>query len=196
MPSSAEHDCDHVTSALLCGETYMPFCFHAQKSFGSGCEVCTAWMAFRHLWLFLSWFRRDFSVWLYALLCYCFVTSLALDCLWNYSIFINSFMFLCCSLMLQYETTVIVLMHQNSMYCFRIVFWYVHSSASELWFAPLSVFYLQQWFKSHASQDWFAWVTNLCVNYIVLSFGWSSQEDWDGQDMWHVWGRGELHTGL
>jgi hypothetical protein len=28
-----------------------------------------------------------------------------------------------------------------------------------------------------------------------ISFGWTSQEDWDGQDMWHVGGTGEFHTG-
>jgi hypothetical protein len=35
----------------------------------------------------------------------------------------------------------------------------------------------------------------LCTPH-QISLGWSSQEDWDGQDMWHVLGRGEVHTGL
>jgi hypothetical protein len=35
----------------------------------------------------------------------------------------------------------------------------------------------------------------LCTPH-QISFGWSSQEDWDGQNMWHVRGRGEVHTGL
>jgi hypothetical protein len=40
----------------------------------------------------------------------------------------------------------------------------------------------------------------LCVHclsfWIWLKQQESSQEDWDGQDMWHVWGRGEVRTGL
>jgi hypothetical protein len=35
----------------------------------------------------------------------------------------------------------------------------------------------------------------LCTPH-QISFGWSNQEDWDGQDMWHVCGRREVHTGL
>jgi hypothetical protein len=35
----------------------------------------------------------------------------------------------------------------------------------------------------------------LCTPH-QISFGCLSQEDRDGQDMWHVWGRGEVHTGL
>jgi hypothetical protein len=42
-------------------------------------------------------------------------------------------------------------------------------------------------------------VLGMCPHWLYAhqtSFGWSNQEDWDGQDMWHVWGRGEVHTGL
>jgi hypothetical protein len=35
----------------------------------------------------------------------------------------------------------------------------------------------------------------LCTPHQIL-FGGSRQEDCDGQDMWHVWGRGEVHTGV
>jgi hypothetical protein len=35
----------------------------------------------------------------------------------------------------------------------------------------------------------------LCTPH-QISFGWWSEEDWDGQDMWPVWGRGEVDTGL
>jgi hypothetical protein len=43
-----------VTCVPICVDTYVPFYFHAQKSFGSGCEVCTVWMMSAHSGGFLS----------------------------------------------------------------------------------------------------------------------------------------------
>jgi hypothetical protein len=35
---------------------------------------------------------------------------------------------------------------------------------------------------------------NELTDNTIISFGWSSQEDWDGQGMWHEWGKVEVHT--
>jgi hypothetical protein len=35
----------------------------------------------------------------------------------------------------------------------------------------------------------------LCIPH-QITFGWSSQEDWEGQDMQHVWGREKVHSGF
>ena len=35
----------------------------------------------------------------------------------------------------------------------------------------------------------------LCTPH-QISFGWSNQEEWDGWDIWHVLGTGEVHTGF
>jgi hypothetical protein len=35
----------------------------------------------------------------------------------------------------------------------------------------------------------------ICTAHQVL-FGRSNREEWDGRGMWHVWGRGEVYTGL
>ena len=34
----------------------------------------------------------------------------------------------------------------------------------------------------------------ICTAHQIL-FGWSNQEEWDGQGMWHVWGTGEVYSG-
>ena len=33
----------------------------------------------------------------------------------------------------------------------------------------------------------------LCTHHQIL-FGWSSQEEWDGQGLWHAWGRRQMPT--
>jgi hypothetical protein len=68
-----------VICISICIDTYMPFYFHAQESFGSGCEVCTVRMMFAHSEGFLSTlplFLVPVCVWLYALavVCCCFIT--------------------------------------------------------------------------------------------------------------------------
>ena len=35
----------------------------------------------------------------------------------------------------------------------------------------------------------------LCTRH-QISFGWSNQEDWDGQDMWHEWGEEQCIQGF
>jgi len=35
----------------------------------------------------------------------------------------------------------------------------------------------------------------ICIPHPTL-FGWSNREEWDGRSMWHMWGRGEVHTGF
>ena len=50
------------------------------------------------------------------------------------------------------------------------------------------------WSKWHSS----VWATRrfmLCTPH-QISLAWSNQEDWDGQDMWHVWRRGEVLQGF
>ena len=39
-------------------------------------------------------------------------------------------------------------------------------------------------------------VKNVDKHVLICIQGEKSQEDRDGQDMWHVWGREEVHTGL
>jgi len=35
----------------------------------------------------------------------------------------------------------------------------------------------------------------ICTDVRIL-FGWSNQERWDVLSVWHVWGRGGVHTGF
>jgi hypothetical protein len=132
----------------------MPFCFHAQKSFGSGCEVCNAWMMFTHCDYTVRNFFHDL---LYVAVCFSmllFVISPSLDC----SFYIVHLCF-------KETTTVIVTMHWSYMYCFRVVFGMYIQQLQKLWFAPFSVFTLQQWFIIHG-----LWESCACITHLIVVF--------------------------
>jgi len=44
-------------------------------------------------------------------------------------------------------------------------------------------------------EDYITLSCMICIPYHML-FGWSKQAKWDRRDVWHVWLRGEVQTGV